>query len=94
MALIFIHILTYLEEELAWRHWGRLLRATTTWAIFTVSLYKKILIKTSLHSGTLVAKGPIIPRINPCYFSRGLTSHSLICPLNDVRIVLMHYAYS
>ena len=35
LALIFIHILTYLEEELAWRHRERLLRATSTSAIFT-----------------------------------------------------------
>ena len=35
LALIFIHILTYLEEELAQRHRERLLRATSTSAIFT-----------------------------------------------------------
>ena len=35
LALIFIHILTYLEEELARRHRERLLRATSTSAIFT-----------------------------------------------------------
>ena len=51
LALIFIHILTYLEEELARRHWKRLLRATSTSAIFTVSLYKKVLIKMSLRWG-------------------------------------------
>ena len=41
LALLFIYILTYLEEELAWRHLERLQRATSTWAIFTVLLYKK-----------------------------------------------------
>ena len=35
LALIFIHILTYHEEELAQRHRERLLRATSTSAIFT-----------------------------------------------------------
>ena len=34
LALIFIHILTYLEEELARRHKERLLRATSTSALF------------------------------------------------------------
>ena len=58
--VIVIYILTYLEEELAWRHWERLLRATSTWAIFTVSLNKKVLIKTSLHSVPLVTQGPQI----------------------------------
>ena len=33
-----IHILTYLEEELVWRHWERLLRANSKYAIFTVLL--------------------------------------------------------
>ena len=35
LVLIFIHIPTYLEEELARRHRERLLRATSTSAIFT-----------------------------------------------------------
>ena len=43
LALVFIHILTYLEEELAWRHWERPMKAALTWAIFTVTLYKKVL---------------------------------------------------
>ena len=43
LALIFIHILTYLKEELAWIHWERLLIATSTWGIFIVSLYKNYL---------------------------------------------------
>ena len=75
LVLIFIHIVTYLEEELAWRHWERLLRAITTWAIFTVSLYKKVLIKTSPRCVPLVTQGtqlsqetPIIPRINHSKF--------------------------
>ena len=60
LALIFIHILTYLEEELAWRHWERLLRATSIWAIFTVLLFKKVLIKTSLHCVPPMTQGPQI----------------------------------
>ena len=51
LALVFIYILTYLEEKLARRCWERLLRATSTSAICTVSLYKKVLIKTSLRWG-------------------------------------------
>ena len=60
LALIFIHILTYLEEELAWRHWERLLRATSTWAIFTVLLYKKDQIKTSPRCVPPMTQGPHI----------------------------------
>ena len=55
MALIFMHILTYLEEEIAWRHWERLLRANSTLAIFTVLLIKKVLIKMSPRCMPLVA---------------------------------------
>ena len=65
LALIFIHILTYLEEELACRHWERLLRATSTWAIFTVLQYKKVLIKTSQRCVPLVTQGPQIFTIDP-----------------------------
>ena len=36
LALLFIYILTYLEEELSWRHLEKLLRASSTCAIFTV----------------------------------------------------------
>ena len=57
---IFIHILTYLEEELARRHWERLLRATSTSAIFTVSLCKKVLIKRFLRWCAPVTHGPQI----------------------------------
>ena len=46
LALIFIYNLTYLEEELAWKHTERLLRATSTCDIFTVLIYKKVFLKT------------------------------------------------
>ena len=59
LALIFIHILTYIEEELAWRHWERLLRATSTWAIFTALLYNKVLIKTSQCCVPPMTQGPL-----------------------------------
>ena len=50
-----IHILTYLEEELVWRHWERLLRANSTLAIFTVIIIKKVLIKMFPRCMPLVA---------------------------------------
>ena len=45
LALLFIYILTYLEEELSWRHLEKLLRASSTCAIFTVIPYKKVWIE-------------------------------------------------
>ena len=39
MALIFIHILTYLEDELAWRNLGRLLGATCKFQSSTFSFF-------------------------------------------------------
>ena len=78
LALIFIHILTYLEEELARRHWERLLRATSTSAIFTVSLYKKVLIKTSLRWGAPGHPGS-------SKFQQRLPSYQGLIPVNFSR---------
>ena len=48
------------QKSVAWRHWERFLRANSTWAIFTVLLYKKVLFKMSLRCVPLVTQGPQI----------------------------------
>ena len=85
LALIFIHILTYLEEELAWRHWERLLRAISTCAIFTVSLYKKVL---DQDVSTLWSPGdPGSLNFHQRHPSYQLLIPFLCCPLCDARFL-------